>query len=307
MYKQTIMARSIQDLTNVNAPSGVNPYGTIKDDTGSNNGTPVNEAAYGDKHVFFDRLMAKANIAFNGHPDNETNTFQLFEAFVAYTNRFVTTSATSVTISGSATPTFVVREELNYRPGMMVRIQSASSANNYMYGRVVNYVLNGSNWELTITVIQAGASASGTHTDWTIYPAVFEPATQAQVDAGTDINLYVTPATLAASDTIVKDEDALGTKVKVIDIGTWDMDADATKDVAHGVTNTKIRAIDVMIVSDGGAYAPLMQFDGTNMAGGIDTIGALEVTLRRRNSGTFDSTNYNGAGNRGFVTIHYVE
>ena len=56
------------------------PAGRIVNNTGANNGTPVNEEVYGDLHETKDKLMRLAGIVYNDLPDNETNGFQLVEA-----------------------------------------------------------------------------------------------------------------------------------------------------------------------------------------------------------------------------------
>lgn len=74
------MARSLANKVNVQAPDSDYPYGRIKDNDGTGNGTPVNENVYGDVHQFFERLMAQAGISFNENPDNNYTGFQFFEA-----------------------------------------------------------------------------------------------------------------------------------------------------------------------------------------------------------------------------------
>lgn len=78
------MARNKKDLTNIdNSNLIVYPNGRIKDNSGADDGTPVNELVYGDLHEFFAKLMRLAGIVYNGLPDNETNGFQLVDALVA--------------------------------------------------------------------------------------------------------------------------------------------------------------------------------------------------------------------------------
>lgn len=74
------MARRLSTKTNVVAPGGAYPYGRIKDDSGLNDGTPVNELLYGDQHQFFERLLEMSQITPNGLVENDTNGFQLYEA-----------------------------------------------------------------------------------------------------------------------------------------------------------------------------------------------------------------------------------
>ena len=78
------MARDKGTLQNINKSDLPNyPNGRIKDNTGNNDGTPVNEFVYGDIHELFARLMRRAGILYNGLPDNVTNKYQLEQALVA--------------------------------------------------------------------------------------------------------------------------------------------------------------------------------------------------------------------------------
>jgi hypothetical protein len=94
------MARSTATKTNVVAPGGNYPYGRVKDNTGGNSGTPVNEALIGDYVQFFERLMATAGISFNELPDNGSDGFQLMIALDTYIKSFaarvISTSITKV-------------------------------------------------------------------------------------------------------------------------------------------------------------------------------------------------------------------
>lgn len=59
------------------------PDGRIKNNTGTGNGTPVNEIVYGDVHQTRMKLMRLYGIEANGLPDNETNGFQEIESLRA--------------------------------------------------------------------------------------------------------------------------------------------------------------------------------------------------------------------------------
>lgn len=56
------------------------PDGRIKDNTGTGNGTGVNERVKGDMHQAIAKLMRLYSITPNGLPDNELNGFQIVEA-----------------------------------------------------------------------------------------------------------------------------------------------------------------------------------------------------------------------------------
>jgi hypothetical protein len=71
-------------LLNIDNSDLVNyPDGRIKNNTGSGNGTPVNEVVYGDLHEMKDKLMRRYDITHNNLPDNETNGYQSIEALMA--------------------------------------------------------------------------------------------------------------------------------------------------------------------------------------------------------------------------------
>jgi len=79
------MAIKLINKTNTTGATGEFPYGNIRDNDGSNNGTPVSKAVYADFHQFFARLMAKATEAdatfdFNNVAENAYDGFQYFEA-----------------------------------------------------------------------------------------------------------------------------------------------------------------------------------------------------------------------------------
>jgi len=78
----------LANKTNVSAPGGAFPYGNIKDNTGINDGTPVNKDVYADFHQFFARLVALSSITPNNLPEDVVNGFQYMEAFLDMANSF---------------------------------------------------------------------------------------------------------------------------------------------------------------------------------------------------------------------------
>lgn len=52
------------------------PYGKIRDNSGPNDGTPVNTQVYGDYHQFFAVLLQNGSIVANDLPENSNNSFQ---------------------------------------------------------------------------------------------------------------------------------------------------------------------------------------------------------------------------------------
>lgn len=106
-------------------------------------------------------------------------------------------------------------------------------------------------------------------------------------------------------------DDALSLKVKVIPIGDWDMDVDNFVIIPHLLDGTKIRNINVQILSDSGTGSNLMvTTDFTSPGSAFVSGGYLysntNVVLERLNGGWFDSGNYALTPfNRGFITIIY--
>jgi hypothetical protein len=80
--------RALNSNPNVDNGDLVNyPGGRIKDNTGTGNGTGVNERVYGDLHQTIAKLMRLYAITPNGLPENETNGFQIVEAFKALASK----------------------------------------------------------------------------------------------------------------------------------------------------------------------------------------------------------------------------
>lgn len=82
------MARDKKFAPNIdNSSPLVYPNGRIQDNTGSGNGTPVNNYVYSDLHEMKDKLFRLYGIDYNGLPDNETNGFQTIEALRALASK----------------------------------------------------------------------------------------------------------------------------------------------------------------------------------------------------------------------------
>jgi len=75
------MARNKATLQNIDLSDPSNYLnGRIKDNTGSGDGTPVNERVYGDFHQLFAKLMNLSGLSFNNLPENETNGYQFIDS-----------------------------------------------------------------------------------------------------------------------------------------------------------------------------------------------------------------------------------
>lgn len=101
-------------------------------------------------------------------------------------------------------------------------------------------------------------------------------------------------------------------RVKTIEIGDWDMDADDSVNIKHNVNPENIKGIHVLIRNDNGnvydglGLAPVATGDpqlyiGSTYSGGV-------ISLVRLLGGHFDSINYDSTNyNRGWITLWYTE
>lgn len=119
--------------------------------------------------------------------------------------------------------------------------------------------------------------------------------------------------TLALTGAFTRDAIAQGKDVtaaihrKIIEIGDWDMDANGTKTVAHGLTLDKIRGVHVIIRRDDGVYHYQFPHQITEPECWF-YLSAADVNLVRRGTGLFDTADWNATSyNRGWITIDYVD
>ena len=98
---------------------------------------------------------------------------------------------------------------------------------------------------------------------------------------------------------------------KVIEIGDWNMDADTSVSVAHGLTYANIRSVIALIRDDADTsvvdFASALNNNSATSSGNL-ACQTTNVVLTRDLGGAFDSTNYNSTSyNRGWITILYVD
>ena len=75
------MARDKAKQRNIDKSDLANyPNARIRNNSGSNDGTPISESVYGDFHETAAKMMREANMTYNDLPDNVSNGYQLFEA-----------------------------------------------------------------------------------------------------------------------------------------------------------------------------------------------------------------------------------
>ncbi len=124
-------------------------------------------------------------------------------------------------------------------------------------------------------------------------------------------DVTVEQALTAASIEVGDSGDRTAFKVKIIDIGDWDMDATANVQIAHGLTAANIRSITVFIREDTGLGNNVFALDFYNdivgqSLGGYDW-DDTNVNLNRAAGIGFDGTDYNATSyNRGWITIIYT-
>jgi hypothetical protein len=102
------MAVSIIAKPNTDAPAGGYLYGSIRDNNGTNNGTPVNAAVYQDFHQFFARMMAMGNVTFNDLPDEDNYEWQYQEALEQNIAKFASVNVITANLPTSLFGTLVV-------------------------------------------------------------------------------------------------------------------------------------------------------------------------------------------------------
>ncbi len=97
-------------------------------------------------------------------------------------------------------------------------------------------------------------------------------------------------------------------KQTILAIGVWNMDADISVNIAHGLTVTTIVDVSAIIYEDDLSSALRLQFSGNGdqLSGRIE-VDATNAVLFRTAGGTFDGPLYNNTGvNRGYVVITHL-
>lgn len=121
---------------------------------------------------------------------------------------------------------------------------------------------------------------------------------------------YINKAHFVIADMIRGIDNSNNMKFKIIEIGDWDMDADWNKAVEHGLSQLKIRSVQVTIRRDDDLMlinlaAP---YSGSGADTGSYSIQGSVIMLARVTGGLFDSTTFDATSfNRGWITIGYVD
>lgn len=164
---------------------------------------------------------------------------------------------------------------------------------------------------------------------------VAEVATSAEAQAQTDNTRMITPlilaqvtatetrpglvekATIAEAQAFVADKfidgDRLsrvvgGVLTKIVEIGEWNMDYSATEFVDHGLTYSKIVAVNIIVRNDADTVRiPLNCSPNTTYTETSFNILSTQIRMDRKDSGYFDGVDFNDTSiNRGWVIIHYL-
>lgn len=96
-------------------------------------------------------------------------------------------------------------------------------------------------------------------------------------------------------------------KTKVVDIGDWDMDFQGSIAIAHGLTFTNIRSVDVIIRNDDNNLYSQITHMSNALAGYVGDMDATNIDVHRITGGPYDNVAYDSTSyNRGWITIWYA-
>lgn len=125
--------------------------------------------------------------------------------------------------------------------------------------------------------------------------------------------LYSTLASTITQLGVLANQNPNNLVTKTIAIGVWNMDADDSITITHGITggSAKIRSISVIIRDDVPfVYTPLDRSDpSTGIVQGGWILNSAQISLLRLTGGIYDTISYDdvSAGwNRGYITITYA-
>lgn len=180
------------------------PDGRIKDNTGSGDGTAVNERVYGDLHSNISKLLRLYGITPNGLPDNETNGYQIIDGLRALSTKNTIIQnldkdagklrvpfKISFLLEGEvmlckASVDFASETEIK---GVDVTVYGLTVVNSFLSGDYVQFIKTASGVELRRVVDQSNIDS--------IVGALnfLKAATQTQENTGTANNVATTPLT----------------------------------------------------------------------------------------------------------------
>jgi len=199
------MARNKATLQNIDLSDPSNYLnGRIKDNTGSGDGTPVNERVYGDFHQLFAKLMNLSGLAFNNLPENETNGYQFIDSLRSLAtkndlNYELSKSGSVLTLPirlGKVTNNEIFRAKATFNKGSETTIRgtldNANKSVTYLGTFKQNEYVRLINTSASVLIIrEVDAFNLGTIVEELNY---LKAATQAQEDSGSSNEVATTPA-----------------------------------------------------------------------------------------------------------------
>ena len=107
----------------------------------------------------------------------------------------------------------------------------------------------------------------------------------------------------------IKEANGTLCRLKVIDIGAWNMLSTASVSLAHGLTVLNILSVTATIIADAqNDLRDLCCPDSNTSVDGAIRIGATNLDIFRVTGGFFDAGTYDDTGiNRGYLVVWYKD
>lgn len=180
------------------------PDGRVKDNTGSGDGTPVNERVYGDLHSNISKLLRLYGITPNDLPDNETNGYQIIDGLRALSTKNTIVQNLSSESGKLKVPfkisfllegeTMLCKASVNFTTeteikGADVTIYGLTVVSTFTSGDYVQFIKTASGVELRRVADQSNLNVIVGALNY------LKAATQSQENTGTENNVATTPLT----------------------------------------------------------------------------------------------------------------
>lgn len=135
--------KKLQDKINVIPPTVDFPFGDLKNNSGINDGTPVNRELLTDAMQFFEKMFSESGIIANGLPDSEADGFQLYEAFRKLTKPYkVLTGLLTQTGTNAPTVTILGMNEIG------VPVMAYASVGQYSLTIAGAFIVGKTTWSI---------------------------------------------------------------------------------------------------------------------------------------------------------------
>lgn len=166
------MAISLQNKTNVQAPDATWPFGKTLDDTGSNDGTPLDHATLTDYFQFFARMAGEAGITFNGLPDNDVNGWQYYQSLKMVTRPGLAVVAVN---ANALMSTYLTAYTNNYISQVLFNFTGQATAITFDLDSSANvddgcYLMLKNNGNYIVTITPDGTDTINGQTSVTLLP-----------------------------------------------------------------------------------------------------------------------------------------